>query len=119
MGRSRYKFTKANSPHFMTCTASSPEGIALDSGFHPPGTATILLDSLRFLIKDGMKLYACVILENHIHLIAQSERLAYAFPRRSVGTRKDIVGLACEHKKKRGSANASICFSGDYFAYIV
>jgi hypothetical protein len=39
MGRSRYKFANANVPHFITCTASSPDGIALDSGFHPPGNS--------------------------------------------------------------------------------
>jgi len=126
MGRSCYKFTIANLPHFITCTASSPEApdrrvLQWIPIFTCLETVTIVLDSLRFLTQDGMKLYAYVILENHLHLIAQSEQLgrdiarfksytaknliryldknkvktileqlAYAFPRRSVGTRKNV-----------------------------
>lgn len=39
MERSRYKFANSNLPHFMTCTAYFPEGIALDSDFHPSGNS--------------------------------------------------------------------------------
>ena len=40
--------------------------------FTRPETVEILLDSLRYLSKEGLKVYAYVVLENHIHLIAQS-----------------------------------------------
>ena len=64
----------------MTCTASSPEAqvrrvLHWIPVFTRPETVTILLDSLRFLTIDGMKLYAYVILEDHLHLIAQNEQL--------------------------------------------
>ena len=119
MGKSRYKFTNANLPHFMTCTVLHWIPV-----FICPETVTILLHSLRFLVKDGMKLYAYVILENHLHLIVQSkqlgqdiarfksytaknliryldknkaktilEQLAYAFPRRSMGTREMVFAI--------------------------
>jgi REP-associated tyrosine transposase len=70
MGRSRYKITNPNSAHFMTCTVLHWIPV-----FTRPETVTILLDSLRFLSQDGMKLYAYIILENHLHLIAQSTQL--------------------------------------------
>lgn len=117
MGKSRYKITKPKSPHFMTCTVLHWIPV-----FTRPETVVILLNALQFLLQDGMKIYAYVILENHMHLIAQSrqldkdiarfksytdkklinyldkknvttilEQLASAFPRRSVGTRKNML----------------------------
>ena len=103
----------------MTCTVLQWIPV-----FIRPETVTILLDSLRFLAQYGMKLYAYVLLENHLHLIVQSkqsgqdiarfksytaknliryldknkaktilEQLAYAFPRRSVGTREMVFAI--------------------------
>jgi putative transposase len=70
MGRSRYKFTNPELPHFMTCTVLHWIPV-----FTRPPTVEILLNTLKFLMADGMKLYAYVILENHLHLIAQSQQL--------------------------------------------
>lgn len=70
MGRSRYKITNATQPHFITCTILHWIPV-----FTRPETVTIILDSLRHLQKEGLNLYAYVILENHLHLIAQSEQL--------------------------------------------
>ena len=70
MGRSRYKITDATQPHFITCTILHWIPI-----FTRQETVTIVLDSLRHLQKEGLKLYAYVILENHLHLVAQSEQL--------------------------------------------
>jgi len=70
MGRSRYRFAAPNQPHFMTCTVLHWIPV-----FTRQETVAILLDSLRFLAEDGLQLYAYVILENHMHLIAQSEQL--------------------------------------------
>ena len=86
MGRSRYKITKPNSPHFMTCTVLHWIPV-----FTHPETITILLDSLRFLIQDGMKLYVYVILENHLHLIAQSEQLGRDIARFKSYTAKNLI----------------------------
>lgn len=37
--------------------------------FTRPATVEVILDSLRYLMADGLKLYAFVILENHLHMI--------------------------------------------------
>ena len=70
MGRSRYRFTDVTRPHLMTCTVLHWIPV-----FTRPETVAILLDSLRYLSNDGLIVYAYVILENHMHLIAQSADL--------------------------------------------
>ena len=70
MGRSRYKFIDPTQPHFMTCTVLHWIPV-----FTRQETVSTLLDSLQFLIDDGLTLYAYVILENHMHLVAQSPQL--------------------------------------------
>ena len=86
MGRSRYKFTNADLPHFMTCTVLHWIPV-----FTQPETVAILLESLRFLTHDGMKLYAYVILENHMHLIAQSDRIDRDMARFKSFTAKKLI----------------------------
>ena len=46
MGRSRYKITNPELPHFVTLTVLPV--------FTRPETVTILLDALRYLIKEGL-----------------------------------------------------------------
>jgi len=70
MGRSRYKITEVKQPHFLTCTVLHWIPV-----FTRPETVSIVLDSIRYLQNEGLKLYAYVILENHIHFIAQSDQL--------------------------------------------
>ena len=70
MGRSRYRFVDVTQPHFMTCTVLHWVPV-----FTRTETVEILLDSLRHLSTEGLKIYAYVILENHMHIIAQSADL--------------------------------------------
>ena len=70
MGRSRYKITEPQQPHFVTLTVLHWIPV-----FTRPDTVNILLDSLRFLSKEGLKVYAWVILENHCHFVLQSHQL--------------------------------------------
>jgi len=71
MGRSRYKIFEHNSPHFLTSTIIN--WIPL---FTRPATVQIILDSLVYRQQYcGMKVYGYVILENHMHWIAQTENL--------------------------------------------
>ena len=70
MGRSRYKIVDPTLPHFVTCTVLHWIPV-----FTRPATIDIILDSLRHLTKEGLKVYAYVILENHLHLVVQSEQL--------------------------------------------
>jgi REP element-mobilizing transposase RayT len=92
MGRSRYKITKPNSPHFMTCTVLHWIPV-----FTRPETVAILLDSLRFLSQDGMKIYAYVILENHLHFIAQSMQLDKDVSRFKSYTAKNLIHYLDKH----------------------
>ena len=68
--------------------------------FTRPETVTILLDSLRFLIQDGMKLYAYIILENHLHLIAQSTQLDKDIARFKSYTAKKLLHYLDKNKVK-------------------
>lgn len=71
MGRSRYTITEAKQPHFLTCTIV--EWLPV---FTRTETVEILLNSWTYLrINQGLKLYGYVVLENHIHWIAQAPAL--------------------------------------------
>jgi REP element-mobilizing transposase RayT len=70
MGRSRYKFIYPDQPHFMTLTVLHWIPV-----FTRPQPVNIVLDSLRYLMAEKLHLYAWVILENHLHLVAQSPSL--------------------------------------------
>jgi len=71
MGRSRYKIYEPNHSHFVTCTIL--HWIPL---FTRVESVQIVLDALTFLKeKDNLKVYAYVILENHLHLVVQSDDL--------------------------------------------
>lgn len=71
MGRTRYKITEAEKPHFLTMTINNWLPI-----FTRPDTVNIILESWKHLQKnESMKLYAYVILENHLHLVAESNDL--------------------------------------------
>ncbi len=69
MGRSRFKFYESHFPYFITC--SLLEGIPL---FSDPQIARIILDSLVFIQENKeVKLYGYVLMENHMHMIIESE----------------------------------------------
>ena len=71
MARSRYIITEPDKPHFLTCTIM--EWLPV---FSHPEAVSILLDSWRYQREhQGLRLYGYVVMENHIHFIAQAERL--------------------------------------------
>ncbi len=71
MGRSRYKIHEPTHPHFVTCTILHWLPI-----FTRKESVQIVIDCLKFLQKkDNLKLYAYVILENHLHMVVQSDDL--------------------------------------------
>ncbi len=71
MGRTRYTITEAEQPHFLTCTVL--DWLAV---FTRPETVNIILDCWQHQRRNkGFKLYGYVILENHLHFIAQAPRL--------------------------------------------
>ena len=67
MGRSRYKIREEEFPYFLTM--SVVDGLPV---FCLPNAADFILDSLTFLQEHrDVTLYAYVIMENHLHLIAK------------------------------------------------
>ncbi|MEM7343398.1 MAG: transposase [Chloroflexota bacterium] len=71
MARDRYKIFDIEQPHFSTSTIVNWLPI-----FSDPIIAQIILDSLRFSQSEqGLILYAYVIMENHLHIIASSNNL--------------------------------------------
>ncbi len=92
MGRSRYKIVDSKLPHFITCTVLHWIPV-----FTRPATVEIILDSLRFLMADGLKVYAYVILENHLHLIVQSEQLNHDVTRFKSYTAKQLIAYLPEN----------------------
>ena len=89
MGRSRYKIYEPTHPHFITCTVVN--WIPL---FTRKESVEILLETFRYLQKDeDFKLYAYVILENHIHIVAQSNDIAKSMARFKNHTAKEMLRL--------------------------
>ncbi|MDD3602459.1 MAG: transposase [Sulfurovum sp.] len=89
MGRSRYKIYETTHPHFFTCTILNWLRV-----FTRPESVDIILDSLRYLqAEENLKLYAYVILENHIHLIAGGDDIARSMNHFKSFTAEEILKL--------------------------
>ena len=89
MGRSQYKIYEPTHPHFITSTVLNWLPI-----FTRKESADILIDSLKYLQKEeNLKLYAYVILENHIHLIAQSDDIGRSIRHFKSFTAKALLRL--------------------------
>jgi|SRR5690625_3742686 len=86
MGRSRYKIVAPDQPHFVTMTVLHWIPV-----FTRPQTVGILLDSLRFLAKDGLRVYAWVVLENHGHFVLQSHNLGQDIMRLKSWTARNLI----------------------------
>lgn len=87
MGRNRYHIAEPERPHFMTATVI--QWLPL---FTRPETVNIVLESWRFLQSEtDFRLYGYVILENHLHFIAQSSRLSRDVQRFKAYTAKQII----------------------------
>jgi len=59
--------------------------------FTRPDTVEIILNSLRYLMAEGLQVYAYVILENHLHLVVQSPQLDKDMARLKSFTAKQII----------------------------
>lgn len=72
MAKSRYKITQETHPHFLTLIINQWMPV-----FTRPDTVAILFETWKYLqTHRNFKLYGYVILENHLHLIAQSDKLS-------------------------------------------
>ena len=89
MGRTRYKIYEPTHPHFITCTILHWIPI-----FTNKDSVQIVIDSLKYLQKeDNLKIYAYVILENHIHLVASSNDIAKSMQKFKSYTAKELLKL--------------------------
>jgi len=89
MGRSRYKIHHPEQPYFVTCTVL--HWIPL---FTRQESVDVLLESFKHLRQtDGLKIYAYVILENHLHLVAQSEDIGQSMAKFKAHTAKELIRL--------------------------
>jgi REP element-mobilizing transposase RayT len=72
MGRSRYKIIEEDKPHFLTCTTVNWLPL-----FTNPEIGSIIFESLKFMQdNDRLTIYAYILMENHLHLIASLKELS-------------------------------------------
>ena len=97
MGRSRYQVVEARSPHFFTCSVLGWLPV-----FARPACAQIVLESWRYLRQqDGLQLYGFVIMENHVHGVAQAEDLPGCLRRfKSYTARRILDELVTAHARE-------------------
>nr|VFK54760.1 MAG: REP element-mobilizing transposase RayT [Candidatus Kentron sp. TUN]VFK59602.1 MAG: REP element-mobilizing transposase RayT [Candidatus Kentron sp. TUN] len=97
MPRSRYRILEIPNPHFMTATVNNWLPL-----FTRPETVEILFESWRFLQQEGnFTLFGYVIMENHLHLIAASPRLAPTMQRFKSWTARRLIGYLEETHSRR------------------
>jgi putative transposase len=94
--RSRYKIAELESLHFITCTIV---------GWLPVFTRTRYLDittaSLSFCRQQkGLRLYAYVILDNHLHLVVSADNLSQVIRDFKRHTAKEILAAARQGDKQ-------------------
>ncbi len=96
MGRSRYKIYEPTHPHFVTCTILHWLPI-----FTRIQSAQIIFDTIEFLQnKDNLKIYAYVILENHLHMVLSSDDLHKTMQSFKQYTAKQILKLLKQENAK-------------------
>jgi putative transposase len=89
MSRNRYKIYGNAHPHFLTCTIV--EWLPV---FIRPPAVQIVFDSWSFLQGQGrVKLFAYVILENHLHFIAAADDLTKEVANFKSHTARQIIDL--------------------------
>jgi REP element-mobilizing transposase RayT len=97
MGRSRYTIRETQAPHFLTCTIINWIPI-----FTRPQTVAIILDALQYRQQhNGWKVYGYVVLENHLHLVVQSEDLLAELPLFKSYTARQLIDYLKECHAER------------------
>ena len=94
MGRSRYKIYDSSLPHFLTMTVVDWLPI-----FANPDVAEIIIKSLSYMQKEKhAKLYAYVLMENHLHCIIQSDTLIKTIKEFKSYTARTIIDYYLKRK---------------------
>jgi putative transposase len=97
MTRSRYRFLAEDTcPYFITAT--SVNWLPL---FSNPDIASILMASLRYLVKcQRITIFAYVIMENRLHLIAAASDLSAEIAKFKSYTARKSIDCYLEHDKR-------------------
>lgn len=97
MARSRYRVYESFSPHFLTCTVVKWSPLFID-----PNLIEILYASLRFMQKHNrLTIYAYVIMDTHLHLVAASANLSKEIANYKSFTARRIIDTLEEKKEKK------------------
>ena len=97
MGRSRYTIRETQLPHFLTCTVLNWMPL-----FTRPDTVNIILEALQYRQQQqGWKVYGNVILENHLHLIVQSDDLFSELPLFKSYKARQLIDYLKQHRVER------------------
>jgi REP element-mobilizing transposase RayT len=90
--RSRYQFTDAQAVHFLTCTI-----IEWLPVFTRPPFCEVVLDSLAYCRREKeLRVYAYVIMDNHVHLVAEAPDLPGVIQAFKGFTAREVLRLAKE-----------------------
>jgi len=93
--RTRYKITDAGLIYFITSTIV--EWIPV---FTRKSHFDILINSLKFCRQNkGLKLFAYVILDNHLHLVVSGDNLSNTIKDLKHHTAREIISLAQKEEK--------------------
>jgi REP element-mobilizing transposase RayT len=89
MSRTRYKIIDQNAVHFLTFSVVNWLPILKESE-----AKEVIINSLHFLQEKGtLTVFAYVIMEDHIHLIAQAENLSAEISRFKSYTARQIINI--------------------------
>jgi REP element-mobilizing transposase RayT len=89
MTRSRYRIFDDTYPYFLTCTVVGWQAL-----FTRLEAVQILFDSWNYLKRaKGFRLYAYVVLENHLHLIGSGPELSGAIKSFKMYTARQTIDL--------------------------
>ena len=95
MGRSRFKIKEDHFPYFITL--SVVDGISL---FDDPILSEIVLDSLKYMReKSGVKIYAFVLMHNHLHLVVEGDDLSGDIRKMKSFTARKMIDLLIERNR--------------------
>src|SRR4030043_583394 len=93
--RTRYRITDNSYPYFLTCTI-----IECLPVFTRKPYFEIIIDSLKDCREQkGLMVFAYVILDNHLHLVANGERLDSTIKEFKSYTAQGIIKMAAEEGK--------------------
>jgi putative transposase len=96
MPRTRYRFAEPHLPHFLTDTVV--EWLPI---FTRPEAAQILFDAWTHQQRHaGLHIYGFVVLENHLHAVAQAPRLPDTWREFKSFTARRLIDLLEEHRAK-------------------